>query len=231
MTASLQRDPKTLPHAAPFEALGMVMLCFGWFILASLDTVSNWRADSAVYAASSHAFTDTRFVVLLVAELTMGSLALLVLKARGYPLRTLVPQPSWRGLLAGASLYLGATLLITLVLPLVPHPSDTPLDRILAGAHLSWPVVVAVSLANGVYEEVFLLGYLMRGLRRYGASTAIGVALLVRLLYHMYQGPLGALSVTLFGIVLGLYYQRTGRLFPVVAAHVITDIIGLLYSA
>lgn len=41
----------------------------------------------------------------------------------------------------------------------------------------------------------FWLGYLVRGFAAVGASFAIGLSLLVRVLYHLYQGPLGAVSV------------------------------------
>jgi membrane protease YdiL (CAAX protease family) len=73
--------------------------------------------------------------------------------------------------------------------------------------------VVATALVNGAFEEVFLLGFLARSLRGYGIALAIGISLLVRILYHSYQGPLGMLSVLLFGIVLSVYYMRTDDLF------------------
>jgi membrane protease YdiL (CAAX protease family) len=51
------------------------------------------------------------------------------------------------------------------------------------------------------------------------------------MLYHIYQGPVGALSVLVFGLVLSLFYLRTGRLFPVVVAHVIADVAPFLGHA
>lgn len=89
-------------------------------------------------------------------------------------------------------------------------------------------MIVPLAIVNGAYEEVFLLGFLMRGLRRFGASNAIGVSLLVRLLHHMYQGPLGALSVLVFGGVLSIFYWRKGQLFPAVFAHVLAHIVPFL---
>ena len=207
------------PHAGPIEALGIVLLCFGWFIVGSLQSLAAWQAG----AGRGRAFSDGSLAGLLVIELVLAAAAMAVLRARGYPLQALCPRPSWSGAFSGAGLYLGASLLITLVLPLVPHPADTPIGKMMAGAHVSLSTLIPVALVNGTYEEMFLLAYLMRGLRRYGASTALGIALLVRLLYHMYQGPVGALAVVLYGAVVGVYYQRTGRLFPAVLAHVIAD--------
>ena len=45
------------------------------------------------------------------------------------------------------------------------------------------------------------------------------------MLYHLYQGPLGAVWVLGFGLVMSLYYVRTRKLFPVVIAHVLADIV------
>jgi membrane protease YdiL (CAAX protease family) len=211
-----------LPHSAPLEALGIVVLCFGWFIVSSLQSVAAWQSG-----ASARGFSDNILVSVVLTELIFGAVAIAVLQARGYPLRTLYPRPSWSGVFLGAGLYLGATALATLAMTLAPHPAGLPIEEMAVRAQVSLPVVMLLSIVNGTYEEVFLLGYLMRGLRRYGASTALGITLLVRLLYHTYQGPLGALGVVLFGAVLGIYYQRSRRLFPVVAAHVITDAIAL----
>jgi membrane protease YdiL (CAAX protease family) len=91
------------------------------------------------------------------------------------------------------------------------------------------PTLVAVSIVNGAFEEVFLLGFLLRGLRAYGLSVAIGSSLLIRMLYHVYQGPIGVLSVLGFGVVLSLYYIRGGSLFSVVFAHVLADIIPFTF--
>jgi membrane protease YdiL (CAAX protease family) len=211
-----------LPHSAPLEALGMVVLCFGWFMISSQASLAAWQSG-----ASASGFSDNILASVMVTELIFGAVAIAVLQARGYPLRTLYPQPSWSGALLGAGLYVGATAVSALAMLLEPHPAGMPVAEMAARTHVSLPVIMLVSIVNGAYEEVFLLGYLMRGLRRYGASTALGITLLVRLLYHTYQGPVGALGVVLFGAVLGIYYQRTGRLFPVVAAHVITDAIAL----
>jgi membrane protease YdiL (CAAX protease family) len=60
--------------------------------------------------------------------------------------------------------------------------------------------------------------------------VAVGVSLLVRVLYHLYQGPLGAVYVGAFGLVLSLYYVASGKLFPVVLAHALWDIVPFLVN-
>ncbi|MGZ5735636.1 MAG: CPBP family glutamic-type intramembrane protease [Burkholderiales bacterium] len=75
-------------------------------------------------------------------------------------------------------------------------------------ARVSLPVVVSMAMINGTYEEVFLLGFLLRGLRQFGFSLTVGVPLLIRVLYHLYQGPVGAMWILGFGLLFSLYYFR-----------------------
>jgi membrane protease YdiL (CAAX protease family) len=49
--------------------------------------------------------------------------------------------------------------------------------------------------------------------------------LISRVLHHLYQGPLGAVWVLGFGLVMSLYYRRTRKLFNVVFAHALADIV------
>jgi membrane protease YdiL (CAAX protease family) len=104
-----------------------------------------------------------------------------------------------------------------------------PIEEIVNRADVSLHTLVGVALVNGNYEEIFLLGFLVRGLSSYGTLVAVGVSLGVRVLYHLYQGPVGALSVFGFGLVLSIYYVRTRALFPVIFAHVFGDILPFLW--
>jgi membrane protease YdiL (CAAX protease family) len=50
---------------------------------------------------------------------------------------------------------------------------------------------------------------------------------IVRLLYHLYQGPIGILMAVPMGLLYGYVYSRTRQLWPLVVAHVLLDLIGL----
>jgi len=89
-------------------------------------------------------------------------------------------------------------------------------------------VVLLVSVVNGTFEEFFLTGYLLKVLRPAGASAALGVSALIRMTYHLYQGPLGALTVMAFGLLLTAFYWRYRLLWPVISAHIITDFVALV---
>ena len=212
--------PQT-PSAAPFEALAVVVVCFGWFILGSVAAVASGFPRGAT-------FSDSSFIELIVMEFVFGALALVLLRARGYPLGRLLPSPSWQGCLAGIAVFLAATILWFTVAQVFPASeySRQPIADMVSGPKISLPLVIAVSMINGLYEETFLVGYLVQGFRASGPAFAIGVSLLVRVMYHLYQGPIGTVSVLVFGIVVTLFYWRTGKLWPVVFAHTLADAVA-----
>jgi membrane protease YdiL (CAAX protease family) len=95
----------------------------------------------------------------------------------------------------------------------------------------SVPIVLAgiVSIVNPVFEECFVVGYVMSALRgRWPPVVGVNASVMLRLLYHLYQGPLGVLSVIPTGLIFSYWYARTGRLWPLVVAHAALDLVGLL---
>ncbi|WP_026686662.1 CPBP family intramembrane glutamic endopeptidase [Azovibrio restrictus] len=210
----------TRTTTTPAEAAWIVILCFGWFILAS--------SQSVAAGFQSGDFSDSAMLPTLAMEVLCASIALLVLYRRGYAVTSLYPAPTPAGIALGIGLY-GVSLYASwlAVMPFVSG-SPQPIDELMARASISLPTIVLFALINGAYEEIFLLGFLLRGLRGHGLSMALGISLLVRVLYHLYQGPLGAVSVLAFGLVLSLYYIRSGALFPAVFAHVLADIVPFM---
>jgi len=210
-------------HPAYGEVATLIAISFGWFMLASVLAVLDG------FPVSAAPFSDTSLIGLIVTELVLGVLALGYLRYRGYVLQELLPRPGWRGCLEGALLCgagIAACTVVDALLPARPGAVE-PVAQMLANARPTMIVVLAVSVLNGLYEETFLLGYLVRGFASFGASFAVGLSVLVRLLYHLYQGPAGAVSVVVFGIVLGAAYWRTRRLWPAVVAHTLADILAL----
>jgi membrane protease YdiL (CAAX protease family) len=214
------KPPAAAPNATPLEALGMVALCFGWFIAGSLWSVSAGFRSGTI--------SDASLIGLVGFEIFVGPIALLILRSRGHAMRDLLPSPSWRGCGVGALLYVACVVASAVALSPFAADAAQPIDRMMEAARPSLAVVVTLAVVNGLYEEVFLLGYLQRCFRHQGASFALGLSLLVRVLYHLYQGPHGALSVAVAGLVFGVFYLRTGWLWPVVFAHMLADAIPFL---
>ena len=83
-------------------------------------------------------------------------------------------------------------------------------------------LVFLVSVVNGIFEELFVAGYIITALREArGMWIAINVSTVVRLLYHLYQGPLGVLTIVPMGLLYGYVYARTRQLWPLIVAHVL----------
>jgi membrane protease YdiL (CAAX protease family) len=95
------------------------------------------------------------------------------------------------------------------------------------------PVLVLSAVANSWAEEVLVVGWLLTVLRRLGLSEnrALAVSALLRGSYHLYQGFGGGLGNVIMGLVFGRYWQRTGRLWPLVGAHALIDIVAFVGSA
>ncbi|MDR0480081.1 MAG: CPBP family intramembrane metalloprotease [Burkholderiaceae bacterium] len=207
------------------EAAAIIAICFGWPIMVS--TLSVVRGFQNV------AFTDAGFIGLMVMEAVFAAIALLILRVRKYSIFSLYPAPSLRGAGLAVLLFI-ASWLVSFVLVTffaTTGQPEQPISKMMETASVSLPTLVLTALVNGAYEEIFLLGFLLRGLRGYGLSVALGISLLVRVLYHLYQGPLGAVSVLGFGLVLSIYYIRTGSLFPAVFAHVLADIVPFIIQS
>ncbi len=61
----------------------------------------------------------------------------------------------------------------------------------------------------------------------FGIRAAFVGSVLLRVAAHAYQGALGLIAILPVAVVLTLYFVRTGRLWPVIVAHVIQDAIAL----
>lgn len=217
MTAVARRIDTT-----PVEALVVTGVCFGWAIWGSLWTVLAGYPDLG-------GFTDAGAWQTVVTELACAAIALVVLYVRRYDVATLVPEVTLRDTLLGLALMVVANWAGWQVLePFLAGHGEQPIERIAQATTISAPAVLAVSFVNGTFEEVFLLGFLQRGLQARGLSIALGVTLLVRVVYHLYQGPLGALSILAFGLVQGLWYAHARRLWSPVFAHIMCDIVAFL---
>lgn len=65
-------------------------------------------------------------------------------------------------------------------------------------------------------------------MRAHGAGSAVGAALLLRLVLHIYQGPAAVVGVLPIGLIFGIYAWKTQRLWPVILVHAAMDFFGLM---
>lgn len=96
------------------------------------------------------------------------------------------------------------------------------------------PVLLASAAANSWAEEVVMVAYLITRLRQLGWSEnrSLLVQALLRGSYHLYQGLGGFVGNIVMGLVFGRVWQRTNRLWMLVGAHALIDIVAFLgYAA
>lgn len=92
------------------------------------------------------------------------------------------------------------------------------------------PVLIAFALANSGAEEIVVVAYLISRLRRlgFGENKALLCSALLRGSYHLYQGLGAGLGNVVMGVVFGRYWQRTNRLWPLLIAHALIDIVAFV---
>ncbi|WP_277671351.1 CPBP family intramembrane glutamic endopeptidase, partial [Saccharomonospora viridis] len=101
----------------------------------------------------------------------------------------------------------------------------------------SWwrPIALVLSaFGNAFAEEVLVVGYLLTRLRQLGLSenTSLLISSLIRGSYHLYQGLGAFIGNAVMGLVYGRVWQRTNRLWPLVVAHLLLDVVAFVgYAA
>lgn len=92
------------------------------------------------------------------------------------------------------------------------------------------PMYCLSAFQSGFLEEVLMIGYLTARWRQAGwhRVVAIVVNALIRGSYHLYQGFGGFISNMVFGFLLGWFYQKTRRLWPLIIAHTVIDVVAFV---
>jgi hypothetical protein len=90
------------------------------------------------------------------------------------------------------------------------------------------PVLIASAVANSVAEELLVVGYLITRLRQLGwtENGSLLASALLRGSYHLYQGFGGFVGNLVMGAVFGRVWQRTDRIWALVIAHSLIDVVA-----
>ena len=92
------------------------------------------------------------------------------------------------------------------------------------------PVTVLIAVENGLLEEILVVGYLTTRLQqlRWPTVAVIAGSAFLRGTYHLYQGYGAFVGNAIMGIVFAWFYLRFRRLWPLVLAHSLIDIVTLV---
>jgi len=98
----------------------------------------------------------------------------------------------------------------------------------LTASKLSLIPIILFSASNGFFEEIIVVGYVIPAVtERRTSFYALNVSVLIRLLYHLYQGPAAALQIIPMGLVFGLIFIKYKNIWPLVIAHFVLDVVAL----
>lgn len=221
---------RRLPPGVEF----LVVVCgaFGMPIISSILSLSSGGA-AAPAGGGGVVFNDAVLIGLVVFELVQAAFLVWFLHVRGWTLEKVGLRITWRGTGLGWLLLLGTYVVAMIAQHLasmaLPAQMQAGVERYpVSDPNVNMQLVFIASTVNGMFEELFVAGYIITALREArGVWTAINVSTVVRLLYHLYQGPVGVVTIVPMGLLYGFVYARTRQLWPLMFAHVLIDIIGL----
>ena len=93
------------------------------------------------------------------------------------------------------------------------------------------PVALVLSaFGNAFAEEMLVIGYLLTRLRQlsFRENSALLAAAVLRGSYHLYQGFGGFVGNLIMGLVFGRVWQRSNRLWPLIIAHTLLDVVSFV---
>jgi uncharacterized protein len=220
---------RSLSFRAEFAIV--VVAAFGLAVVGIIQVLVSPRAAR---------FTNVGFLRGLIFEVVVGCLLWQFLRLRGWTAEQvgLPPvRPSRRALLTTTLVALGLMLAAQVsywILAITVLSVSSDLAQLAWTLHprvapnLSTLTVLAVAVINAPFEEVFECGYVISSLReRLGVTTAVNVSAGIRIALHLYQGPIGVLSITPFALIAAYWFARTRRLAPLIVAHALVDFTGL----
>ena len=206
------------------EFVAVIGLAFGWALLSSLESV---LSGAPAQTDTAYTFSAPALWSMLITELTVIALLGYFLRLRGWTMSHFGPPAQPLDLLRGLALAM-ALIAVFYLLQGLALSNGAALKPVQVSSGVGWGTILAVSAVNGFYEEIFVCGYVLVVLReRWGLWPAIHVSTAIRVGYHLYQGSAGVLGIVPMGLICAGWYARTGRIWPVVLAHVLLDVIAL----
>lgn len=201
------------------EFVLVIALCFSLYAVTSVVVLL--QPTPTFELTTARALTGVAFDILALL------LSASILRTRGSLLRPFAGF-SRRSALAGLSLffawvilYFGTALVAAILFP--AFPSARPF-RLLTPAPAA--IILLLVVANAVFEEIIVVGYVVNALSAEGAALSIGVSTLLRFAGHLDQGPLAAISVIPAGLLFAAVYWRSRSLWPLLVAHVLGSILA-----
>jgi uncharacterized protein len=202
------------------ELILITLICFGPFA-----AISFW---GVIRRQTELVFDDQRIYMIVAIELVAGAIAIVILRMRGWTASDLGMRVSMPLTIAGMALFIGANITIATFYELFravsgtdPAAATTPVIR------TSWLALILLLLIDPIYEETLVAAYVVRAAESSGALFAISLSAAIRLVCHLYQGPITAVTILPLGLIFAAVYWKWRRVWPLVVAHGVAAFFGL----
>ena len=156
-----------------------------------------------------------------------------LLRLRGWTGQRLGLDSHWTDGAWGAGLAVTAYFVFYSAFVLISELAPTLHRSAAAVPHLPhaltpW-IVAATVLLTSFFEEFFVTGYVVAALKdKLGMNWAVNASVVLRLAYHIYQGMIGVVLIIPVGLMFAYWYAKTGRLWPVIVAHTLLNLLAFL---
>jgi membrane protease YdiL (CAAX protease family) len=213
---------RRLPFAAEFTVI--IVGAFGTFFAE--------EAWLLISSQESGPISQAHLEWLLVFEPAVFLVLITFLGFRGWRFKQVGLRPTPADTILGLLLTLGTYVALQVIWLLAAAVSPYAGRAATATSYISpgydIETVIAVSIVNPIFEEVFVSGYVVTALKRRASMwTAINVSVAIRLLYHLYQGPGAAITILPLALIFAYVYARWERLWPLIIAHAAFDFLAL----
>lgn len=227
-------DSQETACATPFERRTsalviemMVIGCLGvlpWFTAAFADYVPSFGFDMVLLIVMSvQVAVPTLYILWLTGE-PLSQFGICRLR----PLRDMTV-----GIVVCGLGWIIPLFIMIVIAPIVASiVSDTASDVSFEGptTTIHFVLLPLAMIANSIAEELVMRGYFIVRLRQIGLSTVQAIVASTFLFagYHLYQGVWGAIHVFFIGLVYAIAFVVVQRLWPVVIAHTLMNLIVYL---
>ncbi len=164
----------------------------------------------------------------ILAKILILAVVIAILRLRGWQPDRLGLNFSWKAAAAGIPMFVMYLLVFwitaTFVLLIWPDARTVWVFRYTFSAPM-WLMLVFI-IVNAVLEEFAVTAYVIASLSHKGAALAIAASTLLRLAYHLYEGPLTFAGIVPLGVLFGALFWRWRNIWPLIVAHSIANIVA-----
>ena len=208
------------------EFMLIISLSFGYSILISVLVLFGYSFDMS--------FTNATLISSIFFELIILFAVVLFLNIRGTEIDYRNNTNMFKLILAGITIfivYYFVYYIIYFIMSGFFTISDLSNNFSNSGNHpLNFFVILSFSIVNAVFEEFIVVGYVIPVLSsRKSILLAINVSVLIRFLYHLYQGPMAAISIIPLGLLFAFVYVKWKNIWMIIIAHALMDLLALSY--